>query len=109
MQDLHVAGPDGVAGLAWDAGLTAKGEPGITPRLFSAPTEFDKTQRRGYNKKATPEGEAERALLHKRRLATPLRKGVMPMGDGRWAKALRVLVWFVIVLLVMILTAQKAY
>jgi len=33
----------------------------------------------------------------------------MPMGDGRWAKALRVLVWFLIVLLVMILTAQKAY
>ena len=31
------------------------------------------------------------------------------MGDGRGAKALRILVWFIIVLLVMIATAQKAY
>ena len=32
----------------------------------------------------------------------------MRMGDGRWAQALRFLVWFVIVLLLMITTAQKA-
>lgn len=31
------------------------------------------------------------------------------MGDGRWAKALRILVWFIIVLFLMIATAQKAY
>ena len=31
------------------------------------------------------------------------------MGNGRWAKALRFLVWFVIVLALMIATAQKAY
>lgn len=31
------------------------------------------------------------------------------MGDGRGAKALRILVWFIIVLLVMIATAPKAY
>lgn len=31
------------------------------------------------------------------------------MGDGRWAKALRFLVCFIIVLLLMIATAQKAY
>ena len=31
------------------------------------------------------------------------------MGDGRWAEALRFLVWFIIVLLLMIATAQKAY
>ena len=31
------------------------------------------------------------------------------MGGGRGAKALRVLVWFIIVLFLMILTAQKAY
>lgn len=29
------------------------------------------------------------------------------MGDRRWAKALRFLVWFIIVLLLMIATAQK--
>jgi len=33
----------------------------------------------------------------------------MLMGNRRGAKALRALVWFVIVLLLMILTAQKAY
>lgn len=31
------------------------------------------------------------------------------MGDGRWVKALRFLVSFIITLLVMILTARKAY
>ena len=31
------------------------------------------------------------------------------MGNGRWAKALRILVWLIIVLFLMILTAQKAY
>ncbi len=31
------------------------------------------------------------------------------MGNGRWAKALRYLLSFIIVLLLMILTAQKAY
>ena len=34
---------------------------------------------------------------------------VMRMGDGRWAKALRFLVWFIIVLFLMILTAHIAY
>ncbi len=33
----------------------------------------------------------------------------MLMGNGRWAKALRIVVWFIIVLLMMIATAQKAY
>ncbi len=33
----------------------------------------------------------------------------MLMGDRRWADALRFLVWFVIVLVLMIATAQKAY
>lgn len=31
------------------------------------------------------------------------------MGDGRRVKALRVLAWFIIVLALMVLTAQKAY
>lgn len=31
------------------------------------------------------------------------------MGDGRWVKTLRFLVWFVIVLALMLITAQKAY
>lgn len=31
------------------------------------------------------------------------------MGDGRGAKALRVLMWFIIVLCLMIATAPKAY
>lgn len=31
------------------------------------------------------------------------------MGNGRGAKALRFLVWFIIVLLLMVTTAQKAY
>lgn len=31
------------------------------------------------------------------------------MGDGRWARALRILVSFIIALLLMIATAQKAY
>ncbi len=30
------------------------------------------------------------------------------MGRGRWAQALRFVIWFIIVLLLMILTAQKA-
>lgn len=33
----------------------------------------------------------------------------MLMGDGRGAKALRILVWFLIVFALMILTAPKAY
>ncbi len=32
----------------------------------------------------------------------------MLMGNGRWAQALRIVVWFIIVLLLMIATAQKA-
>ncbi len=31
------------------------------------------------------------------------------MGDGRGAKTLRILTWFIIVLFLMIATAQKAY
>ena len=31
------------------------------------------------------------------------------MGDGRWTKVLRVVIWFIIVLALMIATAQKAY
>ena len=31
------------------------------------------------------------------------------MGDGRWAKVLRFLVWFIVVFVLMIATAQKAY
>lgn len=31
------------------------------------------------------------------------------MGSGRWVKALRFLVWFVIVLALMLITAPKAY
>ena len=31
------------------------------------------------------------------------------MGNERWAKALRIVVWFIIVLLMMITTAPKAY
>lgn len=31
------------------------------------------------------------------------------MGNGRWAKALRILVCFIIVLFLMVATAQKAY
>ena len=34
---------------------------------------------------------------------------VVLMGDGRGAKALRFVVWFIVVLFLMILTAQKAY
>ncbi len=42
-----------------------------------------------------------------RRLATPA-KGVMRMGNGRWAKALRILFWFIIALALMISIAPKA-
>ena len=38
----------------------------------------------------------------------PARGGENVMGSGRWAQALRIVVWFVIVFLLMILTAQKA-
>ncbi len=31
------------------------------------------------------------------------------MGHGRWANPLRIVVWFIIVLLLMIATAPKAY
>jgi hypothetical protein len=31
------------------------------------------------------------------------------MGHGRWAKTLRIVFWFIIVLLLMIATAPKAY
>lgn len=51
----------------------------------------------------------ERVLLHRRRLATSLRRGVRLMGDRRGVNALRFLVCFVIVLVLMIATAQKAY
>ena len=30
------------------------------------------------------------------------------MGDGRWAQALRIVFWFIIVLMLMMATAQKA-
>ena len=53
--------------------------------------------------------DTERALLHKRRLATSLRRGVRLMGNGRGTKVLRFLVCFIIVLFLMIATAQKAY
>jgi len=33
----------------------------------------------------------------------------MLMGNGRWAKALRIVVWLIIVLALMVATAQKAY
>lgn len=46
-------------------------------------------------------------LLHKRRLATSLRGEVMPMGNGRRAKVLRVVLWFIIVLALMMATAPK--
>ena len=42
------------------------------------------------------------------RLATPLRKGVMRMGDGRWAKALRFLTCLLIILVVMVYISPKA-
>jgi hypothetical protein len=32
----------------------------------------------------------------------------MLMGDGRWAQVLRIVFWFIIVLMLMIATAQKA-
>lgn len=52
---------------------------------------------------------AERVLLHKRRLATSLRRGVMLMGDGRGANTLRLVICFIIALALMILIAPKAY
>lgn len=45
----------------------------------------------------------------RRRLATSLRREVMLMGDGRGVKALRFLVWFVIVYALMIATAPNVY
>lgn len=50
-----------------------------------------------------------RTLLHNRRLATPLRKGVRQMGNGRGAAVLRILIWFIITLLLMIYISPKAY
>lgn len=32
----------------------------------------------------------------------------MLMGSGRWAQVLRIVIWFIIVLMLMIATAQKA-
>ena len=43
-----------------------------------------------------------------RRLATPLRKGVMQMGNGRRARALRFAMCFIVILAVMIYIAPKA-
>jgi len=66
-------------------------------------------RRCGIIKRPPRKGRPKGRCYIERRLATSLRREVMPMGDGRWVKALRVLVWFVIVLTLMILTAQKAY
>ena len=43
-----------------------------------------------------------------RRLATSLRREVMPMGNGRWAKVLRFLVCFIIIFLMMVYISPKA-
>ena len=43
-----------------------------------------------------------------RRLATPLRKGVMQMGNGRRARALRFAICFIVILAIMIYIAPKA-
>ena len=48
------------------------------------------------------------ALLQKRRLATPLRKGVMQLGHERWTKVLRFLICFLMVLWIMAYIAPKA-
>lgn len=70
---------------------------------------FDKIQRHGIIKTPTREGRPKGRCYIERRLATSLRREVMLMGNGRWVKALRFLVWFVIVLALMLITAQKAY
>ena len=66
----------------------------------------DENRQRPYNKSAgiTPGG----ASVADRRLATPLGKGVMLMGNNRGAKALRFVVCLVIVLAVAIALAPKA-
>ena len=43
-----------------------------------------------------------------RRLVTPLREGVERMGNGRWAKVLRFLLCFIMILAVMIYISPKA-
>ena len=48
------------------------------------------------------------ALLQKRRLPTPLRKGVMQLGHERWTKVLRFLICFLMVLWIMAYIAPKA-
>ena len=48
-----------------------------------------------------------RALLHKWRLATSLRREVMRMGDGRWAKALRFVVVFLAVVWLLVYIGPK--
>lgn len=49
-----------------------------------------------------------RALLHNRRLATSLRREVMQMGNGRWMKVLRIVVYLIIGLVLMVCIAPKA-
>ena len=57
---------------------------------------------RGNGMEQATSDEAKGALYIKKRLVTSLRREVRPMGDGRWAKALRFLVCFIIVLAIMI-------
>ena len=52
--------------------------------------------------------KCNQALLQKRRLATPLRKGVMQLGHERWTKVLRFLICFLMVLWIMAYIAPKA-
>lgn len=46
--------------------------------------------------------------MHKRRLATSLRREVKPMGNGRRARALRFLVCFIVILVVMVYISPKS-
>lgn len=50
------------------------------------------------------------SFRHRRkRMSAACAEEVMLMGNGRWAKALRIVVWFIIVLMMMTATAPKAY
>ncbi len=52
--------------------------------------------------------EGQGAVAVHRRSATPLRKGVMPMGTGRGARVLRLLVCIIVVLVIAVYFAPKA-
>lgn len=70
--------------------------------------EIDKFRYLRYNSDA-PQGVERRSKAESSIFpANPIRREVVPMGNGRWAKALRFVVCFIIILWLMIYISPKA-